>query len=1476
MKGMKRRMKPIRKRILSGAMALIMTATLFVGTSFSVFAGDTLPMLGDEARKAEQPKFSGYRIWDMRDWSPETDPYAEFLRAEIPLQSRIEAFKPTQANPTLDSDAQIMLMQGDYGNAFVDGMPYNNTFLYHTLNFWQYTDYYSPWHGAITAKVPENLWDWEGSITDSNAWMKREFEFGILNIPNPAYTNAAHKNGVMSIACIYFDQAFREGQTVDELLIQDEDGGFIIVDKLIEMAEYFGYDGYFFNCEEAPYSYDVLKQWLYQLEEAGLYTQYYNTNSTFDASKAEWLYSDINGDGVKEKIQDSVFVNYGSFSNVDSQIQFALENGYDPFEQVFFGVEANQGGFGGGHTSVSNLPNLYASGTKNPRGSIALFTPSDMYHRGVDEVKGGNPVSTADPDYMWMVAERERMYFSGVMEDPTDTGKKPGYSRNDVGVSNAGGWVGVADFTSERSVIDGSVFYSNFNTGKGRSYWTNGVLTNEDDWTNITVQDILPTWQWWVEVPEAAEGEEAYGKLGVDFDYGERYYTGALDYTHIGAYNGGSSLVVAGDLEAENLVRLYKTELDVTAASKMQITYQKPSASDSSEMKLALIFKDAPEAVEYIAIPETGTKTTSWKTATVDLSKYAGRQIATIGLAFAPKQQIPVENYQMNIGEIRLTDGSTHTPTQPTGFAVSKAYATDDMVATWNLDSFDVVDKYEIYATLSNGKKVMVGTNYDSIHYIKSLENEKNSVKLELVAIGKDGSRSTAAVTTYNYSEKISNLKADTETASTGNGVFTKRAGIIDLTWTNPSVDYASIEFTVTLDDSTDDTVVTKSVEEGVTATAIVLPRGNGEKYQVAARTVYADGTKSEPIMITGYMKDVWSQSYEAEKVQVSGNYIELWQPDSEDWWHLYAYFNGEQLNFSGRFQTRDHVVRGHNKMYNTLSSDSGLLTIVLEDYCGNLSEPMNLMLGDTSAEITAEMIPDDVLRAKIIEIVGGNTIGNLMAYEGALDLSNLGITNLKGLELVTGATSVDLSGNTEITAIQPGTFSSMTNLSALNISGMSGLKILDISNTSVEKIICDDPEALTSIVSADVSGCRLDLTEGTPEREFVNAVAAMTAEKEDIIEAAPDVTNIASMAAIVEDETTLTNCTRLFDGSMSYFTLGGVPGKMVIAFDSPQDIESWTFYNDSFAGYGLADFEIQYSLSLDEEDWTTLGTPVTGCSDREITQSMATPVTAKYIKLIATSAQSRGADVREFCIYAKEKIVYPAGITYDGQKPVLYPTFPDTVYYEELSDETVDPASLVSFETIRGTSAAELKDADFLAEGYDIEAQTGTIAHMTLVNGDPDTVISLAQNAVYTVTYTDFNEANPNGERKGTIVVKVGEQEPEPDKSALEALIETAEGIKRDEFTEDTVEVLEKALADAKAVLADGNATQEEIDAAYGALEAALNGLVEKGETSVTPPADTGDYTNMTLPIILIVVFIAAAAVGCAVYFVRRHKASK
>lgn len=140
----------------------------------------------------------------------------------------------------------------------------------------------------------------------------------------------------------------------------------------------------------------------------------------------------------------------------------------------------------------------------------------------------------------------------------------------------------------------------------------------------MNLQGILPTWQWWIDT----EGT----KLSVDFDYGPTYKKFDVNgnemeigYTQVGAYKGGSSLVISGTLDAENLIHLFKTDLSVSAGSKAKITYNKPSASDGTQMKLALTFKNS-DAVEYIALSGTGTKTNGWKTATVDLSKYAGQR----------------------------------------------------------------------------------------------------------------------------------------------------------------------------------------------------------------------------------------------------------------------------------------------------------------------------------------------------------------------------------------------------------------------------------------------------------------------------------------------------------------------------------------------------------------------------------------------------------------------------------------------------------------------------------------------------------------------------------------------------------------------------------------------------------------------------------------------------------------------------------
>lgn len=91
-------------------------------------------------------------------------------------------------------------------------------------------------------------------------------------------------------------------------------------------------------------------------------------------------------------------------------------------------------------------------------------------------------------------------------------------------------------------------------------------------------------------------------------------------------------------------------------------------------------------------------------------------------------------------------------------------------------------------------------------------------------------------------------------------------------------------------------------------------------------------------------------------------------------------------------------------------------------------------------------------------------------------------------------------------------------------------------------------------------------------------------------------------------------------------------------------------------------------------------------------------------------------------------------------------------------------------------------------------------------------------------------------------------------DTTELEKAIAKAEGLKKDNYTQKSYSAVEKALKNAKAVLADEDATQEEIDAAAKALTDAIAALV-LADTS-TP--GTGDDGSMTI-------FIAIAAISVA-----------
>lgn len=142
-------MKKTKRRIVSA----LLTTSMLLGSAVTAMAGgDTMPPREGEQGYlgSNQPTYHGHRAYDVLNWSPETDEYAQFMKANVPLQKRNEAFTATQANPLLDQKVQSLSLTEDYGNEFFNPYQYNDDFAQYVFNFWQYQDIRASWHGTVT------------------------------------------------------------------------------------------------------------------------------------------------------------------------------------------------------------------------------------------------------------------------------------------------------------------------------------------------------------------------------------------------------------------------------------------------------------------------------------------------------------------------------------------------------------------------------------------------------------------------------------------------------------------------------------------------------------------------------------------------------------------------------------------------------------------------------------------------------------------------------------------------------------------------------------------------------------------------------------------------------------------------------------------------------------------------------------------------------------------------------------------------------------------------------------------------------------------------------------------------------------------------------------------------------------------------------------------------------------------------------
>jgi len=845
-------------------------------------ATDTLPWPGDAAKGANQPYQHGYSSADLLRWTPESDLFGDLTRARVPLQARIAPLKATQANPNLDPAVQNLTLAGDYGNAFFESYPYNNEFSAYLFNYWQYTDYYAPWHGMPTEGVPEKLYD------PALDWREKWFEFGMLNLPNPGYTNAAHVNGVKSLGCVFFSENDRGTQTYTEMLVQDANGDYPVARKLVELARWYGFDGYFFNQEEPSVAVADIpryKAFLKVIRDSGLYVQFYDAvDNNTGARSYQNAFNNVNAPWVRDPklgdVSDSMFLNYWwSKSKLTSSRDYAKSLGLDPRQAVFAGLEAGMYQF----NQPYNLDdNLGADGV--PMNSIATLG-ADFVHSDM--------AGKEDDANQWKAYDRERRWWTG-----SSTG----------GADDAANWKGISSYITERSTIGGTVFDTTFNTGHGLEYVEDGSVSNPAEWSNITVQDKPITWQWAI---SAAGGAAA---LGVDYDYGSRYTKPTrFSYQQVGAYQGGSSLVLTGNLAADNYLRLYRTDLSVTAQSTLGITYRKVSAGDASQLRAAVTFTDDPATVVQLPIAGSGGQTSGWTKASLDLSAYAGRRIATLGLVVAAGPAA-IANYQLNIGRITLTDGSAHTPATPTGFHIRAALTgTDELELGWDLAPYDSVAEYAVY---DNGK--YIGGIYDDVLYVKRFTSTRGT--LQLRAVGHDGSVSQPATIAYDFGTAPGDVTA---TASA--------AGNVTVTWPQ-----AAPTTRVKLTSEYGGGITRETSVTGGATSAVLsgLPTTGGH-YVV---TVDGGGT---PVSYRGEFADTQVEAYPAALVRITGNTFRFTTPPTKDWYKLYVKEDGVAKNFATTYSSgaKPYIIRGRTTsaaLTVTMTKSTSQVTVTIEDYSGN------------------------------------------------------------------------------------------------------------------------------------------------------------------------------------------------------------------------------------------------------------------------------------------------------------------------------------------------------------------------------------------------------------------------------------------------------------------------------------------------------------------------------------------------------------
>lgn len=705
----------------------------FLLSVFTLFIAFTTVM------NAQQPFGGCWHPDYIKDWAPTKDPDAKFNRSTVPLQSRFydDAIKANNNQYYTGKVAACLTMNPMCSQTPSQGA---NNFIGYNPNEWQYMDLL--------------VW-WGGSAGE-----------GIIIPPSAPVTDIAHLNGVKVLGNVFFPPGAYGGQPAWVYqMLTNEGGTYPYAKKLYEIAKYYGFDGWFLNEETVGGN---------QSEWTNFINYFYTCANADGNTNMEIQWYDAGTDAnnassiLRTSPNTSFFADYGSANSltIEKNTSAIKSWGYtdtQTFLKLYSGIECAKGGLFG---NKGGFDACYpANGHKS---SIQLFNPEEHIWKQVVKELLGTPDAQGKWAYQVMeeVFKNSSGFFVNGHRDPSNTDGR-----------TSGIWPGLANGIQERSVIQNKPFVSSFSMGLGKYRFVNGQKKGTQDWYHRGMQDILPTWRWWIDATNG--GSKSDISFATNWD---------------DAYNVGTSIVVSGTLNAgaNYLTRLYKTKLPIAAGDKFELVYK---TANTGTMKLKLATTDDVNTFTDFAVNETSIQG-GWSVATIDLSPLAGKTVAIIALNF--NSTTVVNNYKVTLGQMGImASGYAPAATPVTNLRSQNELkeGISDIRLVWDAPTnVQNIHHYNVYLERNN-EKVLVGQTRNEGFYIPKFTHttDEQSLKVYVSTVTKDLKEGGEVSMVMNYpamTAPVVSLKAAKTLVKTGEEVtITANASNepTTYTWTTPA-----------------------------------------------------------------------------------------------------------------------------------------------------------------------------------------------------------------------------------------------------------------------------------------------------------------------------------------------------------------------------------------------------------------------------------------------------------------------------------------------------------------------------------------------------------------------------------------------------------------------------------------------------------------------------------------------------------------